>query len=569
MVKVMLSELITKFQFTIAKQKTAAEYAWSTDCERLDHLQAIKLITNKIPTQAIILGKNNQADTDAFMKTVLLIDESNQARFQVITANFMRLPRDNQLLEVQVVELVYSYQRQLYLAYKALIESIVKQKLRITVDDLVLLLARCVHVAFSMAKWRYFQAQSAPIGTWKHLHELVKIAEKLSLLDKTLPLYDKDEQMTSLATLLFNGYMLDTLTKSTLNRQQIELTHQVLKRWVVKPKLQSEYIKNEHAFLVNLNSDKGADRARGLNVRGDCRYWKTDSLVANFEYFLKDAALNLPLQRFKLNDVSTTNVLVVLFKQLVVDWKTQGYVRQRRLEKRTPINKLMKVHNGFNSICEKLAPNSTSKLKTSNVNQTPFELRVAMHAPLRTTNTIIKSPVSTEAWLIIDESAKGLGASLNGDVDDSLEPGSLVGFSSTDYSKQFLTAEIKSIKKQQNGRYRIGAEVLNHQAMLIEITLINPEDEIQGQVTSHVKEVMAGYFVDFSSMDREDTPCFSGLYLAANAELSQSNMMIIPKEEYKLAAQYLLQLNGQEKYAVIEQVMCCYDDWVRVQIKFI
>lgn len=565
----MLSELITKFQFTTAKQKTAMEHAWLTDCERLDHLQALKLITSKIQTQVIGVTETSQADADATMKTLLLIDQSNQARFEVITANFMRLSRDNQLLESQMVEVVYVYQRQLYLAYKVLIETIVKQKLRITIDDLVLVFARCINVACSMSKWRYFQDQLAPIGTWKHLHELVKTAEKLSILNKTIPLYDHDEQMTSVATLLVNGYMLDTLTKSTLSRQQIELTYQVLKRWVVKPQLKSNYVKNEHAFLVNLNLDKGADRVRGINISADCRYWKINGLVANFQYFLNEAAANQSLQRFKLNDMARVSVLVVLFKQLVIEWKTQGYIRQRRLESRSHVSKLMKVHNGFNNICEKLAPSSTAKSKPSIVNLTPFELRVAMHAPTRTTETVVKAPINTEAWLIVDESAKGLGASLNGDVDDSFEPGSLVGFSSNDHSKQFLTAEIRSIKKQQNGRYRIGAEVLSHQAALIDIALLSLENQGQTSVNNSAKEVAAGYFVDFSSMGNDEESRFSGLYLPANAALNQSSMMIIPKSEYKPVAQYLLHVNGEERYAIIEQVISDYDTHARVQIKFI
>ncbi|MBC7786099.1 MAG: hypothetical protein H7Z18_01250 [Methylophilaceae bacterium] len=565
----MLSELITKFQFTIAKQKTTTEHAWLTDCERLDNLQALKLSASKIPTQTICVTKTSQADVEALMTTLLLIDQSNQARFEVITANFMHLHRDDQLLESQVVEVVYGYQRQLYLAYKVLIETIVQQKLRITVDNLVLVFVRCIHVACSMSKWRYFQDQLAPIGTWKHLHELVKVAEKLSILDKTIPLYDNDKQMTSVATLLVNGYMLDTLTKSTLSRQQIELTCQVLKRWVVKPKLESEYIKSEHAFLVNLNGDKGADRVRGINNTSECRYWKTNVLVVNFQNFLTEAANNKTLQIFKLNDVARTSALVVLFKQLVIEWKTQGFIRQRRLESRSDVSRLMKVHNGFNGICEKLAPSSTAKSKSSTVNLTPFELRVAMHAPTRTTATVVKAPIHTEAWLIVDESKKGLGASLNGDVDDSLEPGNLVGFSSTDHIKQLLVAEIKSIKKQQTGRYRIGAEVLSHQVALLDIALLSTENQGQSSVNNSVKEVVDGYFVDFSSMGNDEESRFSGLYLPANTELSQLSMMIIPKSEYKPSAQYLLQLNGEKRHVVIEQMISDYDAHVRLQIKFL
>lgn len=558
----MLASLITRFQMTTAKGK-AAEIAWITDLEHMDHLDALKVTTEKIPSQPLDAEKQAQRQADDSMKALLLIDDSSYTRLQAIAANFMRVVHDDTQLESRVVGIVYDYHRRLYLAYKQLIDFIIQQKLDITMDQLLLLLARTVHVACAMNKWRYFQDQAAPVGTWKQLNELVRVAEKLTLLEKNVLLYEGDERQTTLSTLLVHGYMLDTLSKASFSRQQIELTSQVLKRWVANSKIRSEFVKEEHTFLINLKLDKGPSRARDFSFTPDCRFWKSNTLVANIQIFLSDAETNKPLQRFNLNSLATATVLVELFKKLLPEWKSAGYVRQRRRENRTPVNKVMGIHSGVEDILKKLAPN-TSIVKKPNASQdaTSFELRVAMHAPTKLTGAVQQRKAESDAWLIVDESKGGLGASLSGNLSEWVEPGKLVGFSSLDQTKQFLVAEIKSVKKQVNGRYRIGVEVLSERCMVAQVSQFGgaPEQE---------KEVVDGYFVDFSELGGSVQPQFSGLYLPEDSENDQLPMLIVPKAEYLPATQYSLNLDGNERHILAEQAISHCDGWVRVQVKAI
>lgn len=558
----MLSDLITKFQLTSTKQKAAAESAWVTDLEHMDHIDALKLTIEKIPAQPLEAAKSAQRQADALIKNLLFIDDSSCGRVQAITNNFMRVARDNKTLESRVIDVVYSYQRRLYLSYKALIDFIVKEKLNITVDQIHLLLTRAVNAAFLMAKWRYFQDQVAPVGSWTQIHELVRVVERLSLLHKNILLYENDEKAITLATLLVRGYMLDTLTKGSYSRQQIELTAQVLNKWLINPKIQNEFVQSEHTFLINLDLDKGPDRARGFSVLENCRFWKTDILVANIQTFLCDAETNKPLQRFNLNSVATATVLVGLFKKLVTEWVAVGYKRQRRRENRTPVSKLLNIHNGFDGICKKLAPNSHSIVKATpnKLDTTPFELRVAMHAPVKTTTTIYQKNPDAEAWLIVDESTNGLGASLGAEVGEWVEPGELIGFSSQENLQQFVIAEIRSVKKLPNGRYRVGVEVFNTKSEIALISKLGHDS---------VKEVADGYFVDFSNVEDNKQVGFSGLYLPTYSQHEQTPMMIIPKSEYKAASQYLLNIGGDEKRVLVERAMSHRDDWVRVKVKLL
>ena len=553
----MLSELITKFQFTGTKQKAASESAWISDLEHMDNLDALKIATDKIPAPVFDLNANLQRQADVMGKALLLIDDNSHARVEAITNNFMRVARNNKALEDRVINIVYAYQRRLYLARKALVDFIVTQKLNITVEQVRLLLARTLNAAFIMTKWRYFQDQVAPVGTWQQVYELVRIVEKLALAYKTFFLYEDDEKEISIATLLVQGYMLDTLTKGSFNRKEFEITAQVLNKWIINPTIQQEYVQNEHTFLVNLNLDKGPDRARGFSVVANCRYWKTDALMNSMQTFLCDAQTNKPLQRFNLNQVATAGVLIALFKKLIPEWTAEGYIRQRRRESRSSVNKMLYIYNGFDGICKKLAPKPKSA-KTFNSDIKTFELRVAMHAPVKTTTTIYKKNADTEAWLIVDESPGGLGASLGGELDDWVEPGKLIGLSSQDNSQQFMVAEIRSVKKLPNGRYRVGIEVFSTQSIAAQISHVEQDS---------IKEVEQGYFVDFSAMGEIDSNHFIGLYLASHHLHEQTPMMIIPKAEYKANSHYLLNIDGDEKHVVIEHPMSYRDDWVRVKVR--
>ncbi len=558
----MLSELITKFQLTSSAQRAAAEYAWVTDLEHMDHIDALKLTIEKIPLQSLEAGKSTQRQVDALIKSLLLIDDSSYLRVQAVTNNFMRVARDNKVLESRVVDIVYGYQRRLYLSYKALLDFIVTEKLNITVEQIHLLLARTINAAFLMAKWRYFQDQVAPIGTWIQIHGIVKTVERLSLLHQSILLYENDEIEITLASLLVRGYMLDTLTKGSYSRHQIELTAQVLNQWISNPRIQNEYVKSEHTFLINLDLDKGPDRARGLSVVENCRFWKTGVLVANIQTFLCDAETNKPLQRFNLNSIATATVLVILFKKLLAEWVTVGYKRQRRRENRTPVNKVLNIYHGFDDICKKLAPKSSSivNANTNKLDTTSFELRVAMHSPVKTTTNIYQNNPEVEAWLVVDESPNGLGISLGADVAEWVEPGKLVGLSSNDNVQQFVIAEIRSLKKLPNGRYRVGVEVFDKQSKIALISQLEHDS---------VKEVADGYFVDFYSMEGNEQARFSGLFLTTYSQHDQAPMMIIPKSEYKAASQYTLNIDGNEKRVLVERAMSYHDDWVRVKVKFV
>lgn len=558
----MFSNLITKFQLTGTKLRATDEHAWIRNLVHMDHVDALELTIKKISIYSLEDAKSSQRQVNALIKSLLLIDENSYKHVQAITNNFMRVARDNKMMESRIVDTVYVYHRRLYLSYKKLIDFIVSEKLDITVEQIHLLLARSINAAFVMAKWRYFQDQIAPIDSWILIHGIVKVAERLSLLRQSILLYENDEKEITLASLLVRGYMLDTLTKGSYSRQEIELTAEVLKKWIVNPKIQHQYVKSEHTFLINLDLDKGPVRVRGLSVSDSYRFWKTEVLVANIQTFLCDAETNKPLQRFNLNSIATAATLVSLFKKLLAEWVIVGYKRQRRHENRIPVSKMLNVHHGLYDICKKLGPNSSSIVSASGNKSeiTSFELRVAMHTPVKTIGRIYQKNQAVESWLIVDESSNGLGFNLGTEMADWVEQGKLVGFSSHDNLQQFVIAEIRSIKKLANGRYRVGVEIFNRQS---KVALISQVDH------DSVKEVAKDYFVDFSDMEDNQQIPFSGVFLPNYSIKGQTPMMIIPKSEFKAASHYSLNVDGDERRVVVERAMSYRDDWVRVKVKFL
>ena len=223
---------------------------------------------------------------------------------------------------------------------------------------------------------------------------------------------------------------------------------------------------------------------------------------------------------------------------------------------------MLNIYNDFDDICKKLGPNSSSIVNASanKLDATSFELRVAMHAPVKTTGKSYQKNQALDTWLIVDESPNGLGIKLGTEVADWVEPGKLVGFSSQDNLQQFVIAEIRSIKKLPNGRYRVGVEVFDRQSKVVQISQLNHDS---------IKEVAKDYFIDFSNIEDNKQVAFSGLFLLNYSQKGQIPMMIIPKSEYKAASQYSINIDGDERRVVVERAMSHYDDWVRVKVRFL
>ena len=295
-------------------------------------------------------------------------------------------------------------------------------------------------------------------------------------------------------------------------------------------------------------------------------------MVDKIEAYLCAVDMQKPLQSFGLEKMASTDVMVKLFKKLRVDWCAEGYERQRRKEARNKRNKLITVSYGLEDICRRLNATKPTLLVEpiqAGDDQHDFEVRVATHhvkarAPqVYQANQNKQNNLGSENWWLVDESANGFGVDLGKTYSNWIEPGKLIGYTTPEDRELFVIAEIKSIRKQANGNYRAGLEVLGSNSAAVKLGRLDQ---------NNFSEVLSGYFVD----DTEAKPsqaklgqanAFSGLLFDSQDDnKSHKASLVMPRSEYKRGNKLVINVEGDEKVVVMGALLSKQHDWVRLAL---
>ena len=566
----MLSTIIQKIQTVLHRQEMQHQLGWLNTLTEMDALDALKETTSRLAR----IQFNSTESLNIGIDLVLKIDAKTYRNAKKITYKYLSILKKNSELEAGFFKSAYLYQRQLYIAYSQFLDLYQAQnKVVIAAEKMNLILCRFINATNGMAKWRYFDDQPAPIGTWENVCKVIKCAENLAILNTNLFMYDYQKKECSLAALLKQGFMMDTLHKSNYNRLQIQLTEQILKVWATNPLLLNKHRLDKFQFFINVESDKGPERIRVVEKFADYRYWKSTRLVDKIEAFLCAVDMQKSLQSFGLEKMASTDVLVKLFKKLRVDWCVEGYERQRRKEARNKRNKQISVNYGLEDICRRLNAVKPTLVVTpihTEDDQYDFEVRVATHrrvapAPQKNhpqKNQPKKHMLSSENWWLVDESAHGFGVDLGKTYSNWIEPGRLISYTTPEDSELFVIAEIKSIRKQANGHYRAGLEILGSHSAAVKLGRLDQ---------NNFSEVLSGYFVDDTEakpnqakLDQVST--FSGLLFDSQEDNLRKTSLVMPRSEYKRGSKLVINVEGDEKVVVMGALLRKQHDWVRLAL---
>jgi hypothetical protein len=560
----MLSAVMHKIQTVLYRHELQHSLEWMDTLTEMDEIDVLKETTLHLTK---IQFDSNEA-LNIGIDLVLEIDSKTYRSAKKITYKYLTTLKKNRVLETRIFNAVYSYHRQLYVAYTQFLDFYQAQnKVVIDVGKLNLILCRHINATNAMTKWRYFDDQPAPIGTWENVCKVIKCAENLAILNTNLFVYDYHRKESCLAALLKQGFMMDTLHKGSYSRVQIQLTEQILKVWATNPLLLNKHKLDKFQFFINIESDKGPERIRAVEKFADYRYWKTTRLIDKIEAYLCAVDMQKPLQEFGLEKMASTDVIVKLFKKLRADWCVEGYERQRRKETRNKRNKLISVSYGLEDICRRLNAAKPTLLVESiqpmeeEDEQHDFDLRVST----RHVNAIApqvyqpkQNNLGSENWWLVDESSNGFGVDLGKTYSDWVEVGKLIGYTAPDDRELFVIAEIKSIRKQANGNYRAGLQVLDSHCTPVKLGRL---DQI------HFSESLSGYYVDDTEAKLSQLNTFSGLLFDSqddNKPLKAS--LIVPRSEYKRGNQLVINIGGEEKVVTMGALLSKQRDWVRLAL---
>ena len=183
----MLSNVLQKIQSVLHQQEMHKNLEWMDTLTEMDGLDALKMTTD----QLVKIQFDSVENLDSHIEVVLEIDKKSYHNVKKITYKFLKVLRLNKKLEEEMYNAAYSYQRQLYVVYMQFLDLYLGQNKTVFSDEKInLILCRQLNATFAMAKWRYFDDQPAPAGTWANVCKVIKCAENLSLLNTNVFLYE-------------------------------------------------------------------------------------------------------------------------------------------------------------------------------------------------------------------------------------------------------------------------------------------------------------------------------------------------------------------------------------------
>ena len=557
----MLSNVMHKIQTAFTHQDANQNLGWMNTLSEMSELEA--LLETQI--QLAKIEFSGLADLKNKIELVLEIDRKMVGSVKKITHNYLNSLKINRDLQSETLDTVYLYQRQLYVAYTQFLDSYLAQnKVNISLEKVNLILARLLNATFTMTKWRYFDDQPAPVGTWDNVHKVIKTAENLSIMNKNLFLYASQIKETSIATILKRGFMMDTLQKGNFTRLQVQITEQVLKIWATNPLIVNKYKQDRYQFFIALENDRGPERIRAIEKFAEYRFWKTTRLADLIEAYLCATDTGKSLSAFGLDKVAPPSVLVKLFKKLRAEWCVEGYARQRRKEVRNKTSKLLNVSHGLRDVSQRLsafqakleAKQSEQKAENQAVDDGfSFNLKANVYRGGVATPQKVFSTVGNENWWLVDESDGGFAVDLGKEASDWVEAGILVGYTSPDDKEVFSIAEIRSVRKQSDGTYRAGLGLITKNAHPLQVS------RLQKGVVS---QSLTGYYVDDSELSLTHLSTFSALYIQADNAILAT--LIMPRAEYKRAGLYRVNIAGEDKIVIAGRSVNKQRDWIQVEL---
>ena len=553
-----------KIQTVFYHQEMQKSLGWIDTIAEMDELDVLK----EARMQLAKIQFEQMPQAKRHIDLVIEIDKSTYVQGRRATHKYLSILRINKSLEAEIQNVAFLYYRQLFVAYKQFFDLYESQNKELIAEDkLILICCRYLNATFAMSKWRYFDDQPAPVGTWDAVHKVIKFAENLAIMNKNTFLYKHQKKETSIATILKQGFMMDTLHKSNYSRSQIQLTEQILRIWATNPAILNKYKQDKVQFLINLDNDKGPERIRAIEKFANYRFWKTTRLIDKIEAYLCAVDTQKPLDDFGLEKIAHCSSVVKLFKKLRADWCVEGYERQRRTEIRNKSSKLLNVSYGLEDICSRL-----STIKAIKYAEEADEAALLMndeddfnddHSALfgannsRNIEHIHYNTIGSENWWMVDESAKGFAVDLGKEVNAWVEPGVLVGYTSSDDKNTFVIAEIKNVRKQANGTYRAGLAVMGDHGVAVKIARVEENAN---------SEALTGYFVDDDEVNFSQLHAFSGLlFESIHGNNVKKLSIIVPRNEYKRGCTYRININGREKKFVIGAPKAKQRNWIRVE----
>lgn len=501
------------------------------------------------------LSANPKISAEICLKCLLKLDEGMQPHLEQMTAKRLKVKLYNRDVGMVIEGLVYPYYRRLFSEYFRLLGLLhsTNHKFSLEKSGAVLLYCRTLNAAFNMMMWRYFDDQPAPAEAWTAIHDLFKHAEKSSLLYERVMLYPTMTKPVDIATSMAGGLMLSTLQKENYNPTEIHIVSRLLFDWVRQIGFEKAYAQNKYQYFVNLNQDKGAERIRAFDRTADYRYWRTDFIALKIADHLAAISANAVDKNSDIRGYASMRTMTKLFKKLSQDWSPSTYKRQRRSNTREKETHRLLVTSGLSQICKQLTRFQQQGWQQDN--KPIFDIKATTLDQMHLTQTK-NLLMGLDEWVLLDKSETGFGVDLGREPSPWVEAGKLVGFQHPSQQDAYVIAEIKHVKRQKNGTYRAGLQLISLHSLSMQLIKLD-----QTQV-----ELSKGFYLDYDESDA-DLMRVSCVWIPPSVGQTQvKSSVIIPINEYQRNRQFKIDINGEEKTLVLGVALEMQSEWVRASV---
>lgn len=528
-----------------AKLKTkrsnqTVDLAWLQALDKLDDVQALEKSTQYLQGFAT----NASIADSQRLETLFIIDDHNRPRLQRVFHQYIKYSNLRLDIETRMAEAMYYFQHQLKSNYKLQIESLLQNgdKMRMYGHFFPLALARAMQAAFAMINLRHLAQMTTPSSTWLDIYRLYQMAEQEGVLNITLKLYDEQDS-TSIDAIFVHGCMLDSLHHCNMNRQQLQLTADLIRTLAPGASTSSIYNDKKHVYFVHLGEDKGVRRVRNPASTSSHRYWEVAGILIKIDLILHSIQEKKSLESFGLGALETSPLLPGIMTMLKTEW-TQ-YQRQRRKEERKRISKLATVSWGMESVTSQVK-SASRKLSASTLT---FEERLASHTVGGYTPTVLNLYASGERWTISDESNTGYGAEVDKEHALSVRQDKLANVILPDANTGNIIGIVRNVVDLSHNKRHVGIEVISRHASLVSAIKVDvPKTDLRDAVTITESLGMA---------------C---LYLPAEEGLSEQASIIMPRLNYVENSLYELSNRSRKVVVRLGKAQDMKDDWARIML---
>ena len=568
-----MKNFIQKILNLNADKKANSLIAWVDQLEEMSDLNALQFATQQLVQ---LINPAEGAETLTLQQQydlILNLEAQNHRRLEKLSTHFSSLENMKLELESSMCETCYNYCRQAYIFQLKIIEKIAEHSkaqqvvaLNTKADHLSLLIARTLHTAFNMVKWRLFSQANPPTKVWLQINVLYRFSAQRALLNNTIELFNQASP-TTLSAYFVQIYMLGQLTQASMQKHHVEIATRVISALLTRARISDKFTPEHYLFCIDLQQDAPAKRIRDPHPTDSLRYWELDELEKLLTVALTVSDRGEIPQSLALAKIDNAKKLHETLHILVAEWKKSGYVRQRRKFNRHASSKTAKVNSGIAEICNQVrqANQISGSLHDGGLHNTSsFDERLRLHTALRASSLIAATSGTLDTWMITDESPHGLGARVNKYANILARPDKLIGLMIDNETTTIVIGMIRSVKPTQGNQLRVGIEIISHHPSWVQLKRVANNEAFANT------NVRADFQDNFSAVKPSslDMDLFSGIYLPIEARLSDASCLILPKINYRANATYSVTTAGVAQNVLLTEPIESHDDWVKVAFPF-